>query len=135
SLSNSTTLLFGLAGVRVGRVVLLPDGTREVHVQTACEDAAACPSCGVISSSVKGNVTTSPRDIPYGTRRIVVLWHKRRWRCREALCPRRSFTETIGEVRGGGGVGGDGAARACRVRPARRRGARPAGAGPDPRHR
>jgi transposase len=94
-------LLFGLAGVRVGRVVLLPDGTREVHVQTACEDAAACPSCGVISSSVKGNVTTSPRDIPYGTRRIVVLWHKRRWRCREALCPRRSFTETIGEVPAG----------------------------------
>jgi transposase len=100
-LSKSTTLLFGLAGVRVERVVLLSDGAREVHVQTACESAAACPSCGVVSSSVKGNVTTSPRDIPYGTRRIVVVWHKQRWRCREPLCARRSFTETIGELPAG----------------------------------
>ena len=97
-MSNGTTLLFGLAGVRVERVVPLPDGAREVHVQTACEAAAACPSCGVISSSAKANVTTSPRDIPYGEGRITVLWHKRRWRCREALCPRQSFTEAIGEV-------------------------------------
>jgi len=61
-LSNPTTLLFGLAGVRVERVVLLSDG-RQVHVQTTCE-AAACPKCGMISISVKGNVATRPRDIP-----------------------------------------------------------------------
>jgi transposase len=101
-LSNPTTLLFGLADARVERVVLLPDGTREVHVQTAYEAAAACPSCGVRSSSVKGNVTTAPRDIPYGTRRIAVVWHKRRWRCREPLCARHSFTEAIPEVPAGG---------------------------------
>jgi transposase len=97
-LSNPTTLLFGLADVRVQRVVLLPDGTRQVHVRTACRAAAACPMCGVISSAVKGNVTTTPRDIPYGTRRIAVVWHKRRWRCREPLCGRDSFTETIPEI-------------------------------------
>lgn len=100
-MSNSTTLLFGLAGVRVERVVLLPDGAGEVHVQTACGAAAGCPSCGVISSSVKGYVTTTPRDIPYGTRRIAVVWHKRRWRCGEVLCPRGSFTETIPELPAG----------------------------------
>ena len=54
-----------------------------------------------MSSSVKGNVTTAPRDIPYGTGPIAVVWHKRRWRCREALCERQSFTETIGEVPSG----------------------------------
>jgi len=100
-MSNSTTLLFGLAGVRVERVVLLPGGAREVHVQTASGAAAGCPSCGVISASVKGWVTTTPRDIPYGEGPIAVVWHKRRWRCRELLCARRSFTETIGELPAG----------------------------------
>ena len=79
-MSNDTTLLFGLAGVRVERVVLLPGGIREVHVQTVAEGVSSCPSCGVLSSSVKGHVTTWPRDIPYGTRPIAVVWHKRRWR-------------------------------------------------------
>jgi len=41
--------------------------------------AAACPSCGVVSTSVKGRVVTSPKDIPYGEGRIVVRWHKVRW--------------------------------------------------------
>jgi hypothetical protein len=94
-LSNDTTLLFGLAGVRVERVVLGPDGIREVHVQTADEGASGCPSCGVLSLSMKGNVATAPRDIPYGTRPVAVVWHKRRWRCREVLCERQSFTEAL----------------------------------------
>jgi hypothetical protein len=47
------------------------------------EKAAACPSCGVFSTAVKGQVSTSPRDIPYGENRIIVRWNKTRWRCRE----------------------------------------------------
>jgi transposase len=97
-LSNDTTLLFGLAGVRVERVVLLPGGVREVHVQTVDEGASGCPLCGVLSSSPKGNVVTAPRDIPYGAGPITVVWHKRRWRCRETLCGRQTFTETISEL-------------------------------------
>ena len=92
------SLLFGLADVRVERVVLLADGSRQVHVLTASEAAAGCPLCGVISVSLKGNVATAPRDIPYGTRPIAVVWHKRRWRCREPLCARASFTESIPEL-------------------------------------
>ncbi|WP_166665764.1 transposase family protein [Kribbella caucasensis] len=87
--------------MRVERVVLLPGGVREVHVHTADQAAAGCPSCGLVSSSVKGHVVTAPRDIPYGTRPIAVVWHKRRWRCREPLCERLSFTETIGELPSG----------------------------------
>jgi hypothetical protein len=30
-----------------------------------------------------------------------VVWHKRRWRCREALCARQSFTESIPELPSG----------------------------------
>lgn len=97
-MSDGTTLLFGLPGVRVERVERLTDGTRVVHVATAEESAAACPSCGVFSTSVKGRVSTSPRDIPYGEDRIVVRWNKTRWRCREDDCERSSFTEAIAQV-------------------------------------
>ena len=95
---DATTLLFGLPGVRVERVERLADRTRVVHVATAQETAAVCPSCGVFSTSVKGRVTTSPRDIPYGEDRIVVRWNKTRWRCREDYCERSSFTEAIAQV-------------------------------------
>ncbi len=95
---DGTTLLFGLPGVRVERVEGLPDGTRLVHAVTADQTAAACPSCGVFSTSVKGRVTTSPRDVPYGEGRIIVRWNKTRWRCREDYCARASFTETIAQV-------------------------------------
>ena len=54
------------------RVERLADGTRVVHVVTAEPTAAACPACGVVSTSVKGRVSTSPRDIPYDEDRIVV---------------------------------------------------------------
>lgn len=97
-MSDGTTLLFGLPGVRVERVERLPDGARVVHAVTAEPAAAACPSCGVFSTSVKGRVTTSPRDIPYGERPIILQWAKTRWRCREDYCERGSFTEAIAQV-------------------------------------
>ena len=28
-----------------------------------------------------------------------LIWHKRRWRCKERLCPRASFTESLPAVR------------------------------------
>ena len=65
-MSDGTTLLFGLPGVRVERVERRAEGIRVVHVVTADEAAAACPGCGVVSTSVKEQVRTSPKDIPYG---------------------------------------------------------------------
>ncbi|MDI3313989.1 MAG: transposase family protein [Mycobacterium sp.] len=95
---DATTVLFGLPGVRVERVERRADGTRVVDVVTDDPTAAACPSCGVVSTSVKGCVVTSPKDIPYGEGPIVVRWHKIRWRCREDSCQRGSFTGAITEV-------------------------------------
>jgi transposase len=91
-------LLFGLPGVRAERVERFADGTRVVHVATADEAAAGCPACGVVSTSVKGRVRTSPRDIGYGEDRIMVRWNKTRWRCRADYCERGSFTEAIPQV-------------------------------------
>ncbi|ARR77793.1 putative transposase [Mycobacterium intracellulare subsp. yongonense] len=52
----------------------------------------------MFSTSLKGRVTTSPRDIPYGKGRIMMRWHKTRWRCREDYCERGSFTEAIAQI-------------------------------------
>ncbi len=74
------------------------DEARVVHVVTDEPTAAACPGCGVVSTSVKEHVTTSPKDIPYGQDRILVSWNKTRWRCGEGYCERKSFTEAIAQV-------------------------------------
>ena len=97
-MSDGTTLLFGLPGVRVERVERRAEGIRVVHVVTADEAAAACPGCGVVSTSVKEQVRTSPKDIPYGHDDIEVHWHKTRWRCREDYREKSSFTEAIAQV-------------------------------------
>lgn len=91
-------MLLGLAGLAVARVELEAVGARVAHVVTVDESAAACPGCGVFSSSVKGWVSTRPRDIPYGEAPIRLRWRKRRWRCRERECARGSFTESLPAV-------------------------------------
>ncbi|MGE5287369.1 MAG: transposase family protein, partial [Micromonosporaceae bacterium] len=97
-MEHGTTLLLGLSGVAAEQVELLADGTRRVHVATADETAAACPACGVFSTSPKGYVTTRPKDVPYGEAPVQLRWHKRRWRCRESGCPRRTCTESTAQV-------------------------------------
>ncbi len=77
-MEQGTTLLLGLAGVAVERVEVAADGIRWVHVVTADPDAAACPSCRVVSTSGKQHVTTRPKDLPYGSAPLRVVWHKRR---------------------------------------------------------
>ncbi len=62
------------------------------------DSAAACPSCGVLSTSVKECVSTRPKDIPYGEDRILLRWNRTRWRCREGYCTRGSFTEAIEQI-------------------------------------
>ena len=97
-MTNGMTSLFGLPGVRVERVEQRDDGTRVVHVVTADETAAACPDCGVVSTSAKEHPTTAPKDIPYGPAGVLVRWRKTRWRCKESYCQRDSFTESIDQV-------------------------------------
>jgi transposase len=100
-LDHATTILFDLPGVRVRHVERDESGGRTVHVETAAEYAAGCPGCGVVSTSVKQRVATTPRDLPYGERGISLVWHKRRWRCVEPTCGRGSFTEAIEEIPAG----------------------------------
>ena len=92
---HDSTPLLGLKGLTVARVELTDEGAPVVHVLTDEESAAGWPSCGVLSTSVKGHAVTRPRDVPCGQAPLHLVGHKRRWRCREAACPRGSFTESL----------------------------------------
>jgi transposase len=98
-LVSDASRLLGLEGLAVQRIESDAFGGRVVHVVTADETASACPGCGVLSVTLKGRACSRPRDIPYGTTRLRLIWHKRRWRCKEQLCGRASFTESLPGVR------------------------------------
>ena len=93
--ASAVSRLLDLEGLAVREVASDVFGGRVVHVVTADLAASACPSCGEFSTSVKGRVTTRPRDIPYGPHLIRLVWHKRRWRCTDHRCKRGSFTEQV----------------------------------------
>jgi transposase len=101
-MEDGTSILFGLPGVAVQRVERTWDkqGTslRLVHMVTTERSAAACPKCGVFSTSVRQYRTTRPRDVPYGPEPLAVRWRKRQYRCQEQACPRKVFTESIAEI-------------------------------------
>lgn len=94
---NDTTRLLGLDGLAVVGVAGDPD-MPVVHLVTADEQARHCPDCGTRARRSKGRRVTRPRDLPIGGRRPHLVWTKRRWRCDEPMCPRRSFTESVPAV-------------------------------------
>ena len=63
AVSDGTTLLFGLPGVRVERVERCDDGARVVQVVTDEEAAAACPGCGVVSFHRKSQANVLARPV------------------------------------------------------------------------
>ncbi|WP_219539950.1 ISL3 family transposase [Nonomuraea guangzhouensis] len=98
---NDTTLLLGLDGLAVTRVVAAGDGPQDgpvVCLATADERARCCPQCGVAAVRMKEWVTTRPRDLPMGGRRCALRWRKRRWRCDQVSCPRQTFTEQVPQI-------------------------------------
>jgi hypothetical protein len=104
-MGDSTTILFGVPGLRVREVVRVPAG-RTVHVVTDDPDAAACPMCGVFSTVIRQRRTTRPRDLTYGSEPLVMRWHKVQFSCAESACPRKAFTESIGQLPPGARVTG-----------------------------
>jgi transposase len=101
-MDEGTSILLGLPGVAVDSVERVTDEEGEtvrlVHIVTTASSAAGCPQCGVISTSVRQFRVTRPRDLPYGDESLAVRWRKRLYRCLEAACPRKAFTESITEI-------------------------------------
>jgi transposase len=87
--------LFALEGAEVAEVDVEPGGGRTVWLVTADPAARVCPGCGTASEHVRERVVTRPADVAHGGGQVRVRWVKRRWECRVASCPRRTFTESL----------------------------------------
>jgi len=96
-MGNGTTLLFDLPGFRVVECREDEDGERHVVVMGEA-DEHACPRCGVLVSRPYDVRESGIKDLPFGQRPLTVTWRKRRYRCQQAVCPRRVFTETSDQV-------------------------------------
>jgi transposase len=98
-LSDPAAVLFGLEA-EFG--VLNVERTGPASVKLIIEQTARdgpCPACGVLSSTVKDRPQVRIRDLPASGQQVELWWRKRRLRCVEPLCPRRSFTQTSTAVK------------------------------------
>ena len=87
--------LFALEGAEVAEVDEEPGGGRTAWVVTADPGTRVCPVCKTPPGHVREQVVTRPADIGYGRGQVSVAWVKRRWECRVASCPRKTFTESL----------------------------------------
>mgnify|MGYP003571064901 CR=1 FL=1 len=62
---------------------------------------AACPDCGVASDHLHSRYQRTFQDLPAHGRRMVIRVTARRFRCREAECPRKTFSEPFTGVTAG----------------------------------
>ena len=103
-LSDPAAVLFGLEDefsvLHAERMT--PTAIKVVVELTARE--GPCPACGVLTTAVKERPLARLVDVPASGQRVQLWWRKRRLACREALCPRRSFTQTSAAVRPRGRV-------------------------------
>jgi transposase len=67
-------------------------------VAEATSSVAACPGCGSPSGHVHGRSTRTVADLPWQGRRVVLRLVVRRFRCRNAACPKLTFTERLPAV-------------------------------------
>ena len=95
---DTASVLFGVEGLQVTDAQALPDGTLEVWAVTGDPAAAACPDCGTVSARRHDTVLTRPRDVRRGPDPVAVWWVKRRWKCQEPGCDRKTFTERVPQV-------------------------------------
>ncbi len=88
--SSDATALFGMDGFVV-LVMDQLDGEWWLLVETT-ETVAGCPGCGVRAVG-HGRSTVQVRDLPNGSGAVRLVWRKRRWRCPDSDCERRTFIE------------------------------------------
>lgn len=88
--SQGATALLGLDGFVVG-AQLEVDGEVWLWVETDA-DVAGCEVCGVRAVG-HGRRVVRVRDLPFGDRPTVLVWHKRIWRCADPDCEVSTFSE------------------------------------------
>jgi transposase len=67
-----------------------------VRVDAQCTTAGAtCPGCGSWSTQIHSSYLRFPADVPSAGRSVVLQLRVRRFRCGNAMCPRRTLVEQI----------------------------------------
>ena len=93
--SDDATALVGMPELVVG-VQLFRDGEWWLHVETPAA-VVWCAGCG--SRAVgHGRTRTQVRDLPISGVPTVMVFSRRRWRCPEALCSVRTWSEQIDAI-------------------------------------
>jgi hypothetical protein len=95
---DTASVLFGVEGLQVVDAGPGAEGTVEVWVVTDHPAASACPDCGTVSVRVHETVLARPRDVRRGSDQVRVWWVKRRWKCQDGRCDRKTFTEWLPQV-------------------------------------
>ena len=95
---DTASVLFGVDGLQVIDAEAGPDSTTTVWVVTDHAGAARCPDCGTVSCRPHDRVLTRPRDVAHGLDQSGVCWVKRRWKCTQEQCRRKTFTESVPQV-------------------------------------
>jgi transposase len=95
---DTASARFDIAGLQVIDAEAGPGGVITVWAVTDHADAAACPDCGTVSGRPHEMVVTRPRDVRRGLDRLDVRWVKRRWKCPDGDCGRKTFTESLPAV-------------------------------------
>jgi transposase len=92
--SDGTGLAEALLGLPGFRVLEVTETAEElvVRVETMAT-FVGCEECG-IRAEAHDRVEVAIRDLPCFGRPARLVWRKRRWRCREPLCARKTWTET-----------------------------------------
>jgi transposase len=88
--SQGATALLGMDGFVVGAQV--EDGDELLLVVETTADVVGCDSCGTRAVG-HGRRTVRVRDLPIGDRRVVLVWHKRLWRCPDPDCALKTWSE------------------------------------------
>jgi len=60
--------------------------------------AAACPSCGTVSSRIQSRYTRKLRDLPSIGQPILLILHVRRFFCKKSTCAQKIFVERLPDL-------------------------------------
>src|SRR5262245_4295812 len=77
---------------------VLLDGERITLVAQAIGSRSPCPQCGELAARVHSRYTRTFTDLPWQGRAVRIQLQGRRFFCRAAACPRRTFAERLPEV-------------------------------------
>ena len=92
-MDDATGLAEALLGLNGFRVLAVEETPSEVIVRVeTTADFVGCPTCGV-RAEAKDRLRVDIRDLPCFGRPARLVWLKRRWRCGDADCAAKTWTE------------------------------------------